>query len=89
MARDRGPQPQPSPPDDDPTFGTSWGPNGRDTQALRAQLSSYDTGGYSSDSGSGGGSGGSGCALAGLAALGGLTALGIAAKLVAAKYGIV
>jgi hypothetical protein len=35
------------------------------------------------------GGGGGGCAVAGIAAAGGLTALAIAAKLVAAKFGIV
>lgn len=87
MPRDRGPQPQPSPPDDDPTWGTSWGVNGSDMQAFRNSLEreasklSWDGDG---NSGGGGGGGGGGCLLiSGL--IGGA---GIAAAFFGAKYGI-
>lgn len=73
MARDRGPQPQPSPPDDDPTFGTSWGPNGSDTRALRKQMQD-----------GGGGGEGTSCALIGFLISAGLAAV----TAVGAKYGV-
>ena len=90
MPRDSGPQPQPTPPDDDPTFGTSWGPNGSDRNAFMNQSlpgmsntrMSWDGDGNSG--GGGGGGGGGGCLLiSGL--IGGA---GIAAAVFGARYGI-
>ena len=80
-------------PEDDPTFGTPWAPGGEATKAWREQslpgMSSTKMSWEGEGSGGGDNNGSGGCGGAAVIGLGGLTALGIAAKLVAAKYGIV
>lgn len=90
MGRNDGPRPQPTPPDDDPTFGTSWAPGGSDRNAFMGQSlpgmsntrMSWD--GDSNPNTDASRAGGGGCLL-----ISGLIAgAGIAAAFLGAKYGV-